>query len=592
MSDVKSSQRLNMVRKSVVIVDVVESVRLMQENEAETIELWIEYVAKIREIVVDKLNGRLVKSLGDGLLLEFVTVRESTRAAFEIQRLASLLTNTSLRKMQLRVGVHVSELYEDELDVFGIGVNLAARLASLGEPGDIVVSAEIRNELVSDHDAFIEDIGECYLKHVELPVRAFKLFPVGYSNTVAAPDKNRGESLVPSLAVLTLRNLEDSHNVGIVGRLFSDDLNAHLSKNDELRVVSRLSSHSVSRADESVVAIAHTLKVAYIISGSFLVSGKTLIVNLELSESTKGNVVWAERFRMRTSSLVDDSIELSAQASIALQHALEKHEAKRARLIPFPNLPTYAIHTGALTLIHSSSASDFSRARSAFEVVADRAPRNGSPYAWMAKWYCLAVNRGMSTSANQDILKARAFAERALEKDDDNAQAWALRGLVYGFYLKEFGEADASYSASLARNNNEPLAWLYTGTLRAWQERGAEASAAADRALLLSPADPMLYYFQALAATAYMSNDEYEKAILHCRSSLKLNLMHSPTYRMLAISYVLNGQVDDARYVVSKLRAIEPNLTVAGYLSRYPGGVTTRSSKYGQALAEAGLPTK
>ena len=195
---------LHRVRRAIVVVDVVESVRLMQANEADVIDRWRRFVAEVRTQVLPKHGGRMVKSLGDGMLLEFETVPTAVAAAFDIQRTVARYNDGYEPDAQiwLRAGGHVGDVTEDELDVYGPAVNLAARIATLAGPGQIAVSVEARDELASDVDAVLEDLGNCYFKHLVEPVRCFLVRPpsalLAMAPPIPAADKRRSTPALPS----------------------------------------------------------------------------------------------------------------------------------------------------------------------------------------------------------------------------------------------------------------------------------------------------------------------------------------------------------------------------------------------------------
>jgi adenylate cyclase len=265
-------------------------------------------------------------------------------------------------------------------------------------------------------------------------------------------------------------------------------------------------------------------------------------------------------------------------------------EARRTLRQPLPNLASFSLLLGSVGLLHRAAPQDFGRAREALAELSERVPRHGASYAWLAKWHCLRIIRGLTASPETDRAEAQWRIEQALERDDTSAVAWALRGLVHGFLGKDLEAADAAYATALGHNPNEPLAWLYTATLRSWQGRGTEAAAAAEQALRLSPLDPMRYYFESLAAAGFLADAQYARAAELCRHSLKLNRGHTPTHRVLAISEMLAGRAGAARAAVEELRALEPQLTVSKYLDRYPGGRAPHARVYAEALQEAGLP--
>jgi class 3 adenylate cyclase len=231
------------VVRTVLFVDLVESVRLMESNESDAVRRWRQFVATVQRDVLSAHTGRLVKSMGDGLMLEFPSVQPAIRSAFAIQR-ACNEGNVGVppdRQMLLRIGAHVGQLIADEHDIYGRGVNLAARLTTLAGPGEIVVSADVRDQLTPVLDADIEDLGACYVKHVNEPVRAYRVGPPG-PRPVIEPGSATMPELRPTVAVIpfTARGGEASHQV--LGEVLADEIISALSRAAELNVISRLST--------------------------------------------------------------------------------------------------------------------------------------------------------------------------------------------------------------------------------------------------------------------------------------------------------------------------------------------------------------
>ncbi|MGH6624922.1 MAG: adenylate/guanylate cyclase domain-containing protein, partial [Burkholderiaceae bacterium] len=203
------------VVRSILVVDVVESVRLMQEDEQGTVRRWRTYADHVATQVVPAHGGRLVKSLGDGLMIEFPRAPAAVDAAFALQRLSNIANDgvADGLKLRLRIGIHVSPLIADQHDVYGHGVNLAARLTTLAGPDEIVVSAEVRDQLTPALDADIEDLGECYLKHVQKPIRAFRVGAPG-ERPIIDPG-NVGRDLRATIAVIpfSARAAQPEHDI-------------------------------------------------------------------------------------------------------------------------------------------------------------------------------------------------------------------------------------------------------------------------------------------------------------------------------------------------------------------------------------------
>jgi class 3 adenylate cyclase len=270
--------------RTVLMVDVVESVRLMEDDEEGTVSRWRRLVEGIETQVLPTHGGRLVKSTGDGLLLDFSQVPSAVAAAFSIQS-ACRGANAGLppqRQMLLRMGAQVSELIADDHDVYGRGVNLAARLMTLAGPGEIVVSAGVRDQLTPVLDADVEDLGECYLKHVAHPVRAYRLGPPG-PHPVIEPGGAAMPELRPTIAVIPFaaRGGESEHR--LLGEVLADEVISALSRTADLNVISRLSTTAFRGREVTAGEVGAHLDASYVLAGAYSTAGTQISLAAELT---------------------------------------------------------------------------------------------------------------------------------------------------------------------------------------------------------------------------------------------------------------------------------------------------------------------
>ena len=582
------------VRRAIVVVDVVESVRLMQANEADVIDRWRRLVNEVRTEVLKPHGGHMVKSLGDGMLLEFEKVPDAVAAALAIQDRAARYNHARLADdtIWLRIAVHVDNVRLDEVDMFGPGVNLASRLCTLAQPGGIVLSTEARDAVVPALDAEIEDLGECWLKHINRPVRVFRVLhgPATEDADRRTQARTSPERLTVSIAVVPLVCHAGAAGDAVIGDLIADAVIAQLSRTPELTVLSRLSTAALRDRDLSVVDVERLAGVRYVLSGSYTLSGQSIVIVAELAEAGTRAVIWAERLACAAAELLQQPSEpldhIAQQAHLAMLEC----EARRVATQALPTLEGFSLLYGGIGLLHRSSMQDFARAEEVLTALAERAPRHGSPHAWLAKWHCLRIIRGQSDRSGNDQSQARWCIEQALERDPDSALAWALNALVQSWVNKDLNETDRCCDEALSRNPNEPLAWLFRSALRSWQGRGSDAARAAERALELSRLDPMRYYYETLSAAGFLADGQFERATTLCERSLRLNRLHTPTHRVLAIAQMLGGQADAARATVKSMLNLQSDYTAEHYLENYPGGRVAHAARYADALRAAGLP--
>ncbi|MDM0048190.1 adenylate/guanylate cyclase domain-containing protein [Variovorax sp. J22R115] len=580
------------VVRAVVVVDVVESVRLIHEDETNAVQRWRVYAAEATDRIAPAYGGRVVKSLGDGLMMEFPAAPSAVLAAFELQRL-SLATSEGLedhRKMRVRVGVHVSPLISDARDVYGHGVNLTARLASLAGPDEIVVSADVRDQLVADLDAEIEDLGECYLKHLEDPVRAFRIGAPGERPALETA-ASRGD-LKATVAVMPFSNrgsgAQSEHDV--IGQALVDDVIAALSRSPEINVVSRLSTTAFRGRKMDLDTIALHLHADYVVSGSLAISGGRLRLNAELAEVRSSQVIWSKTLKGAVAGVIAGEDDLADRLVSEISMAMSAHEVQRATGKALPTLESRTLLLAGITLMHRISPTASQQSRLLLQTLIDRAPRLAAPYAWLAKWHVLRVTQGWSDDVMADGKQALDNTRRALDRDSTLSLAMVVEGQVNTYILKNLDVAEERYEAALRENPNDSLGWLLKGTLHAFRDEGQEAVRHTRQAMKLSPLDPLKYYFDSLGATASLASGQYPRAVNLAQASLRLNRTHASTLRVLITALWQLGREEEARKWARELLKIDPTFKVSTYLERSPAAPFKLARTVASAMQSAGIP--
>ncbi len=583
---------------TLLVIDVVESVRLMEANEQDAVRRWQNLVALVVHDVLPQYNGRLLKSLGDGLMLEFAAPRPAVHAALHIQQLchASHHGVAPQQRVHLRAGIHNVHYVSDANDIYGADVNLTVRLTTLAGPGEIIVSAPVRDQLTPLLDGDIEDLGDCYLKHLVSPVRAYRVGDAGAA-PIIEPGSSRPLDLRPTIAVIPFaaRGAEPGH--ALIGEAVADELIAALSKTAELHVISRLSTTvfadragSLDSSGSALADIRQHLGATYVLSGRCTVIGSHMSLCVELAEADGGRIVWADNLKGSVAGLFNPNDDMLSRIVAAVSSAVMKHELGRAQNHALPTLEGYTLLLGAVAMMHQSSPHDFDRPRQMLEQLIMRSNRHPVPLAWLANWYVLKINRGLSNDAESDTSKALDATARALDLEPSNPLALTIDGFVHTNLRKDIGLGQKRYEAALEANPNESLAWLLKGTMHAFKGEGDMAITNTTQAIRLSPLDPLKYYYDSLAATAALAARDYVSAITLAKKSLKANRMHSSTLRVLAIAYVELGSIDLASNAMRELLTLEPNLTVSQYMTRNPSGSFTTGQAWSRALKIAGLP--
>ncbi|MFK4382470.1 adenylate/guanylate cyclase domain-containing protein [Bradyrhizobium sp. USDA 223] len=599
----------------VLLVDLVESVRLMREHEASAVRRWTDFVQLATGQILPRYRGGLVKSLGDGLMARFESVRDAVNAAAEMHRSISV-QNTGRPEdehFQLRAGINSSTAWSDGTDIYGTGINLAARLAtlagpgetiaseaaheqlatalaSLASPGETIGSEAARDELTHGVDALCEDLGDCILKHFDKPVRAYRVGPASPHPSLAAR-RDYGTPMEPTIAVIPFDARKDAEEHLDVGNLIADSVIWCLSRSANLKVISRLSTNIFRGRVSDVAEVSAHLGATYILSGSYVVNADRILVTAELSAARTNQVVWTDRLSGNIGDLLQPESELAHRIAAAVHLSVFDAEVEHILTQPLPTLESYSLLLGSIRLMHRSSREEFLQTRTVLEELINRHGRIAAPRAWLANWYILRMTRGWSEDRKREAAEALSATRAALDRDPSDALALATEGFVYCHMLKDLDAARKRCEQAVDANPSHALGWLYRGTVDAFKGDGEAAVDATRRALKLSPLDPQRYYFESLGATALLSAHRYDEAEELARSSLILNRMHPSTWRVLAIALVSQGRVAEAREALGKMRELEPHLTVDRYIGRLPNAHLETGRHWARCLEVAGLPT-
>ena len=577
-------------RRAVLLGDIVESVRLVEQDEAGVIERWLDFVEHVRSVILPPRGGRLVKSLGDGFLLDFEDVRSAVSAALAIQK-ESRRRNvgvTAGRQIDLRLGLEISDVIIEQGDVLGRGVNLAQRLMGLAGPGEIVVSQQARDGLTPTLDAEVEDLGDCFVRHLTQPIRAYRIGPPGPRVTAGAVTPF--EDIAPSIAIVPFESRNVAQDHGVIGQVLAEEVIRKLSHSSDLNLVSRLSTMALAGRDLSHEDVGAHLRADYVLSGAYGNGEKRVRLDVELVEVKTGRILWAESFDDDASAILSGEQELIGQLVAGVTSAVMSRELQRSRTQPLPTLRAYTLLMSAVNLMHRLSLPDFEEAYRLLQALTDRGIRHPIPIAWLANWHVLRVQQGWSDDERQDAYFALEASKRALDIDPDCSLALAINGFVHVNLLKKLDVAEGSYEGALSANPSNALAWLLKGTLHAFKGEGRLAVAHTERALRLSPLDPHRYFYDSLSGSACIAARKYDRAIELAQSSLRANRKHTSTWRVLTVAQWQLGRFEEANRSAQELLKLQPKMTVGGWLKGSPAASFPIGREIAEILRQAGIP--
>jgi TolB-like protein/Flp pilus assembly protein TadD len=458
----------------------------------------------------------------------------------------------------------------------------------LAGPGEIIVSARAREQLTPMLDADVEDLGDCYLKNIKEPVRAFRIGPPGPHPVVKAR-WSLGE-LRPVLAVIPFTVRGEGAEQGILGEVLADEMIRALCRAHELNVISRLSTTAFVGRKLDLDELRSHLHADYIVTGTCSVHDSNVSLEAELVDTRTGQVVWTEHLEERIAGILSGDHQLAGRAVAEISRAIMTRELQRTRSQPLPTLKSYALLMGAIALMHRLTLADFNDARAMLEAILERGTHQPLAQTWLARWHVLRVQQGWSTDVMDDAKRALDLTKRALDSDPELSLALAIDGFVHTNLLKRFDIAQQRYDLAIQSNPNDSLALLLKGMLHAFRDEGEQAVRDTELALTLSPLDPHRYFYDSLAASANLTAGRYARALDLAKRSLRANRMHTSTWRVLTVAQWQLGMREEASDSAQQLLKLEPALTVSSYLSRAPGASFAIGKLIADVLREAGVP--
>ena len=394
----------------------------------------------------------------------------------------------------------------------------------------------------------------------------------------------------PSIAVLPFRNLTGDTAHDFVAEGLVEDLIEALSRVPNFFVISRLSTLAFRNQDRHPREIGNVLGVRYVLSGSVRVLGDRLRLTIELTDTQSGAALWFAKLDERFLDLFEVQDRLSEMIVRKVAPYLHAAEMNRIRVKRPDSLEAYDLFLRAQENMHNSSRMVFETAEALFDAAIAKDPHYAAALAWRAYWHVLRVGQGWSPDPADDATQADRFARSAIECNSMEPMALAVHGQVASYLYKDFDLAFRRFEAALQINANAAPAWMWSAAAHTWMGNGSLAIEEINKAMALSPYDPLMYAYNAYAGMAYLVDGQYERAIECALRSLRENRTYTAAHRLLVIALVLARRENEAQASARRLLELEPGLTVAGFRRRYPGSAGPHADLFCDALARAGVP--
>jgi adenylate cyclase len=581
---------------AIAFVDIVGYSILVAQQEAATLARWMALLQEIIHPELTRHHGTYIKSTGDGLLAEFPSALDGVNWARDVQRAVSLELAADAAgappplPIALRIAVHVGDIVSDgKGDIFGDGVNVAARLQEFAEPGGIALSAMVHDLIRGHLDRPARDLGLLSLKNFERPVHAFMIEPAAPGFVVPTL---AGHQNLPSIAVLPLQNLSNDPSENYFCEGIVEDIVTSLAGLRELFVISRNSTLGLARANADLREIGRALAVRYVLTGSVRRSPQRVRVNVQLADSTTGARLWAKSFDAPITELFEQQDNVVEEIVAGIAPHIQSQELRRAMRKRPDNFNAYDLTLQAINLTLGLDPGTFATARTLFDRAIAEDQLFAMPHAWLAQWYSINVGQGWSSSAAADIQSAIEMSQRAIALDGDNARALAINAHLRSYHFHDYDSALAGFDRALASCPNLALAWTLSGATLSYVGRGEEAVKRTDRGLRLSPFDSGLFYSYSAAAWARYALGAHEEALKCARMSAIENPRFTSNLRLLAAIQETLGLHEDARTTAKEMLRLEPGFSVGQYLrTRQPFRDPVIRERFVSSIANLGLPS-
>jgi adenylate cyclase len=579
---------------AILAADIAGYGRLMGADEEGTLRRLKEHRKELVDPKITEHRGRIVKTTGDGMLVEFVSVIDAVRCAVDIQR-GMIERNAELpieSRIQFRVGINVGDIISDDNDIYGDGVNVAARLEALAEPGGICVSRNVHDQVRDKLSFSFEDIGEQVFKNIARSIGVHRVSlaenaPLTVVKSTAAAQKPElASSDRPSLAVLPFANMSGDPEQEYFADGISEDIITGLSKLRWFFVIARNSSFAYKGKTADVKRAARELGVRYVLEGSVRKSGNRVRITAQLIDAATGNHIWADHYDGNLTDIFALQDEITEKVVAAIEPRLLEAEGIRSQNRSPEDLGAWDMVIQANSLFWRLTKAETETAIETLRRAVQRYPEYAPARSMLA--FVLLISGYLGWGLMDPQLKeAATLAGRAAELDDSDPWAHLALGFV-AFVRRRTNVATAEFRRALALNPNFAAAHGYLGWTLAFDGQADQAITHLEEAIRLSPHDPQNAIFNTGLAVAHYLEGRYADAVEYSRKTLQQRSAFTAGHRIYCASLAQDGQIDEAREALARLKEMHPDLSIA-WIERHVPYTPGPMAKFLEGMRKAGL---
>ena len=576
---------------AILAADVVGYSRLMEVDEAGTLARLKTHRLELIDPAIAKHKGRIIKTSGDGMLVEYQRVTDALQSAAEIQRRMARRNADvpQARVIQLRIGINLGDVIVDGSDIFGDGVNVASRLEALAEPGGVCVSAAVRDQVGDRLDMGFDDLGEQTVKNISRPIRVFRV-QLGEnlsSNAAAlAPDAapSAQPARLPSIAVLPFVNMSGDAEQEFFADGLTEDIITELSRFRELLVISRNAVFTHKGKPVKASEIAKEFGVDYVVEGSVRKAADRVRVTVQLIDGETEAHVWAERYDRKLEDIFAIQDEVTTAIVATLFGRIEAARHERAKRKPTENMAAYEYVLTGKVLHHWSARESNAEAQRMLDKAIELDPQYAHAHAWKACVMGQAWIHGWDSDPEASLRLASEELKTALALDDNDADVHRILAAL-SVNFNDHDKAVHHQERALQLNPNNDLIVVQQGEVLTWLGRPLEGIEWIRKAMRLNPYHPARYWNH--LGRAQFTARFYADAMA---SFSRISTPDHSHHAFLAAASASLGNMTAAAAHVAEVLSRQPQFTIAEYMKTMHYKHAADTDHYRDALLKAGLP--
>jgi TolB-like protein/Tfp pilus assembly protein PilF len=585
MTDRKVTRRL----AAILAADIVGYSAMMGEDETGTLAALKTVWDDVFNPKVAEHDGRIVKMMGDGALVEFPSVVDAVTAATAIQQAMAKTTAEGGSPIEMRIGINLGDIIIEGGDIFGDGVNIAARLEGLADPGGICVSAKVHDEVAAKLTVAFDDMGRIEAKNIAGGIRAYRLVldQADGAGPMAATTIEHGDK--PSIAVLPLDNMSGDAEQEYFSDGIAEDITAALSRFQELFVIARNSSFSYKGQAMPVKQIAEELGVKYILEGSVRRAGDRVRVTVQLIDAEADRHIWAEQYDRQLDDIFAVQDDITQQVVAAVAPETLDAEMARATIKRNVDLNGWERVMKARWHMAKMTRRDNEAALHLLDEAITAAPQLAMAHSFSAICYVNDLLHGWNFDPASAIEQAGEAAQQAVALDDNDANAFAILGIA-AMFARHYDDALEHLATAIRLNPNLANAYGILASVHGVMGEYEQSAKAFETAFRLSPRDRgKLFWLAGKGIGAYLAK-RYEDVVDNARAMLRDNPNFGTAHRQLAAALAMLGREAEAAEAMKQVRELMPDLTVSQVRRMIPVKDPDAHERWLEGLRRAGLP--